>query len=132
MTGDLNELNRSLGILQGEVRGQTETVRSLQDQWRRQEESASEGRRRLYESIEGFKGEVGKRMAYLEQQSEMHTNQFSIFAPTIKEWETMKEQTRGAARLGRAMYVVVVGLVVGLTWLATHLHDLFTAAPPKP
>lgn len=125
MPDRMDDTSRAIGNLEGALRAQGEDIRKLTTAIEQRDTQAGEGRRRLYNSFESFKDSVSKRLTLLELQSEQHTNSLSLITPTVQEWQEMKAQTAGAAKLGRVIYVVLSAIAAGLAATAWHLIELF-------
>src|SRR5579862_4758615 len=126
MPGNMDEVSRIIGNIEGEIKGQRRALSDYIDESRRVRGEAAEDRRELLTAFSNFKNDTDKRLAKLEQCSEDHSNKLSLIIPTIEEWEILKAQTRGAAKLGRIVYLMMTGLIVAVTWTLAHLYQLFS------
>ena len=124
MTDD--RIERALGDLQG-------TVRSLSEQWRRQDEAAASGRQVLYERFEMLAGQLLKMSHALESVTvdvaELRNDLKTEVMPTIDLYRMETARRLGVLSAGRVMWTFLVGVAgaVGFT-----VHEMLQFLTKKP
>src|SRR5258705_11992739 len=107
---------QALGDLQG-------TVRSIQEQWRRQDESANAGRRGVYERLEPLTQQVMRMSANFESVAqdvaELKNDIETEVMPTIDAVKMATAKQSGAMWAGKIFWSVVVGSA-GAIGFAVH------------
>lgn len=103
-----NVLLRAFGNLEG-------TVAAMATQWRRQEESAAEGRRRLYEKFEEVLGRVNtlsNNINNVQQDvAELKNDLETKVMPSIDAYNIKQAERRGAHNMGKLLWVGLLALV---------------------
>ena len=107
---------QALGDLQG-------TVRSIQEQWRRQDESANVGRRGVYERLEKLSQQVVAMSANLDgvtqDVAELKNDIEAEVMPTIDAVKMAAAKQSGAVWAGKIFWSFMVG-VAGAIGFAIH------------
>src|SRR5882762_5549820 len=107
---------QALGDLQG-------TVRSMAEQWRRQDESANVGRRGVYERLEKLSQQVSSMQANLEgvtqDIAELRNEIEAEVMPTIEAVKMAAAKQSGAMSAGKIFWSFMVG-VAGAIGFAIH------------
>ena len=98
----------------------TATVTAFQNNWSTQDERAAQGRRTIYEKVEGF----GHDLQTLKVQVGALTKDVSELKPAVTDWVNVKNQAMGAKTaagiLGNAAYIGAGGLLVVAGWFINH------------
>jgi hypothetical protein len=107
---------RALGELQG-------TVRSMSEQWRRQDENATVGRRALYDRFEGVSQQVTKMSVSLDvvtqDVAELKHDINTDVMPTIDAVRMEAARRLGMMSAGKIFWAFLVG-VAGAVGFAVH------------
>ena len=107
---------RALGDLEG-------TVRSMSDQWRRQDESANVGRRAVYERLEKLSQQVVAMSANLDgvtqDVAELKNDIEAEVMPTIDAVKMAAARQLGALWAGKIFWSFMVG-VAGAIGFGVH------------
>lgn len=118
MPDSVHEMSRAVGALEA-------TVKTLTETWARQDEEATEGRRRLHEKLDELKRQQQALTATVEQQ----TRELAEVKPAIKRFETQRQRQEGAQSLAKLIWGAVVAFAAGLGYLGHELLIFFW--PPK-
>jgi hypothetical protein len=123
----------ALRQMAGQIGELTSSVRSLETNWRNQDEKASNGRAVLHEKLDGLRGDfhlysskldavvadvaamkptVEKAKAMIEDVAEMK--------PTFDEIRTAKQRAIGAIMMSRVLYAIGLALTGGVTWVLSN------------
>lgn len=106
----LRDFARAIGALQA-------SVSTLTQQWRDQDEKASQGRRALYDKIEGLVDDIRT----LEEQVKVAIADIAIMKPIVDGVIEARQQVRGAVKAGRWIHWVATGGGgAGVLWVASH------------
>lgn len=111
-----DDVARALGEMQG-------TVRSMAEQWRRQEEAATTGRQTLYDRFEKLSEQV-LRMSHAvdgltQGQAEIRNDIRNNVKPTIDAYRMEVARRVGILAAGRLMWTILVG-IAGAVGFAVH------------
>lgn len=109
---------QALGNLKG-------TVDAMADQWRRQEQSASEGRRTLHGKVD----DLAKQQASLASQVAQQTLELAEVKPAIKRFEADRQRREGANSMVKLLWGSIIAFATGLGYVAHELMVIFW--PPK-
>ena len=108
---------QALGDLQG-------TVRSIQEQWRRQDESANAGRRGVYERLETLTQQVMRMSANFESVAqdvaELKNDIETEVMPTIDAVKMATAKQSGAMWAGKIFWSFLVGVAGALGFALQH------------
>jgi hypothetical protein len=111
--GDLQAALRQMAGTIGEL---TSTVRSLEMNWRNQDEKASAGRAVLHQKIDALRGDFhgweSKLEAVIADVAEMK--------PTVDEVKIAKQRAIGAFWMSRMLYAAGIALTMGVTWVFSN------------
>lgn len=114
---------RALGDLQG-------TVRSMAEQWRRQDEAASNGRRALYERFDDVVHEVGtvsaKLDAVTQDVAEMKNDIKTEVMPTIDTVRMAAAHRLGVIWAGKIFWAFLIGVAGAVSFAVHELLQYFT------
>lgn len=126
--GDRN-VQRTLGNIEGAIREQSRLLERIDRDAVARDVRAEEQRRALAAEVSSIKTQLGERMTMLEGRmanQELigidHGNKLTMAMPMVEEWRQLREQGRGALKLGRILYLMLatiaagVGAIVGLVW----------------
>lgn len=105
--------NNGLGRM---VAGLAAKVDAFQSNWQEQDRRASEGRKFLYDRIEGFASNV----QLLAHQLDVVVKDVAEMKPAVRDWVTSKNRAEGAAWSARILWVLGGGFVVGIGWVFDH------------
>ncbi|MHC2578247.1 hypothetical protein ACVI1J_009664 [Bradyrhizobium diazoefficiens] len=111
----LRDFARTIGGLQV-------TVNTLTQQWRDQDEKASQGRRALYEKIEGLVDDIRT----LEGQVKAAISDIAFMKPIVDGVIEARQQVKGAVKAGRWVHWLIFGSGGGaaLLWVASHFFTV--------
>jgi hypothetical protein len=100
----LRDMSHSIGGLES-------TVKNMMEMWRQQEQAASQGRRDLHYKFDI----VGKDLAGLTAKVDSAINDIADIKPSVKAFEDAKEQAKGAQKLGKWIWglLMLTGTVIG-------------------
>lgn len=119
--GEVHQISMKLGQL-------SQAVEFMTDMWKRQEESASSGRKALHDKFEHFRDEVGIQISGLSLRVDRLVNgmediekTMSKVEPAVKKYEAEKEREEGARKLGAKL---VAGLTAAAGAIGWGLHEL--------
>jgi hypothetical protein len=106
----------ALRQMAGQLGELTSTVRSLETNWRNQDEKASTGRAVLHTKIDELRSDFhdwkGKLEAVITDVAEMK--------PTVDEVRTAKQRAIGAFMVSRVLYAVGIAMTAGVTYVASN------------
>jgi hypothetical protein len=115
---DTVALNRLVGGLEAKIE-------SFQSNWQEQDRRASEGRKFLYDKMEG----LGRDVQGLTHQVTSVVHDVAEMKPAVTDWVNSKNQAMGARTaasiLGRGTYLLIGGLVMAIGWALAHLPSIF-------
>jgi chromosome segregation ATPase len=97
------------------------TVKHLTETWQRQDQEATEGRRRLHDKID----ELKSQQKTLEETVKKQTEELSEIKPAIKRFEAQRQRQEGAASLFKVMWLAVVAFATGLGYAGHELLQYF-------
>jgi|ERR1700721_1673965 len=98
------------------VAGLAAKVDAFQSNWQEQDRRAAEGRKFLYDRIEGFATNVQA----LAHKLESIDKDVSEMKPAVQDWVASKNRAEGAAWSAKFLWVLAGGVVVGVGWLFDH------------
>lgn len=118
--GEVHQISMKLGQL-------SQAVEFMTDMWKRQEESATAGRKALHEKFEHFRDDIGVQMAGLslrvdrlvDGMKDMDETMTKI-EPAVKKYEDEKLRQEGAKRLGKGLIAALTAAAGGIGW---GLHE---------
>ena len=106
------------------VGGLKSSVDHMSQQWHRQEESASAGRKALHEKFEHFREEVGIQISGLSLRVDRAVDtlkNLEKLEPAVKKYEAEKEREEGAKKLGAKLVTALTAVAGVIGW---GLHEL--------
>ncbi len=116
----------ALGDLQG-------TVRSLTEQWRRQDESANAGRIMLYERFEMLSGQMLKMSHMLDgvtrDVAELRNDIKTKVMPTIDAYRMETARRLGVVWAGRTFWTFLIGAAGAIGFAVHEMLQLFIKKP---
>lgn len=107
---DRKNLDRIVGGLEAKID-------AFQQNWQEQDRRASEGRKFLYEKVEGF----GHNVQMLSNQITMVVRDVAEMKPHVQDWVNSKNRAEGAGVAIKTLWAVGGAFLVGAGWLADHL-----------
>jgi hypothetical protein len=120
------QIAQALGDVQG-------TVRSMMEQWRRQEDTASAGRKALYEKFEGVSAELAKVGAKLDgvtqDVAEVKESIETKVMPTIDAYKLDVAHRGGAWATGKIIWALILALCTAVGF-AIHEVALYFGHSP--
>jgi hypothetical protein len=128
------ETARAIGSLEATVKHLTET-------WKRQDDEATEGRRRLYDKVDELKVEVSRlashtevdelktRVINLAGQVEGLEARVTAIEPRAEEWNNQQQQAIGSKKVMALVWAGMLTFTGAVTAIAIKLLDVFW--PPK-
>jgi hypothetical protein len=121
-----DSVSRALGELQG-------TVRSMADQWRRQDEIANAGRLALYERFESLSMQMlrmsGALDAVTQDVAELRNDVNNEIKPAIDSYRLEAARRLGVLWAGRTMWTFMVGIAGAVGFAAHEMVQFFTRKP---
>jgi hypothetical protein len=108
-----NEESRTMDRIIGGLQAQLE---GFQQNWQEQDRRAAEGRRILYQKIEGF----GNDVIGISHKLEAVINDVKEMKPAVEDWVASKNQAKGAAWSAKIVYVGLGAVGAGALWLFNH------------
>lgn len=118
--GEVHQISMKIGQL-------SNAVEFMTDMWKRQEESASAGRKALHDKFEHFRDEVGLQMAGLSLRVDRLVNSMEDMEktmakvePAVKKYEAEQFREEGAKKLGARLVAGLVAVSGGIGW---GLHE---------
>lgn len=134
-----NGVQRSLGKLEGSLTQVQATLEVMSRDARDRDARADESRERLSGEIASMNMRIQERLSGLDARLSIqealgitHQNQLSIALPMVEEWRTVREQGRGALKLGRVLYLLLATVVAGLGTLIAIVWHYLEKLPPHP
>jgi len=115
--GDINNVSRALGQLEGVTRGLAEQIGNLTNQWLRKDDEATRGRQAMYQKIEDMSSRIGA----LELK-------VGDMKPLVEAGHTAALRASGVRYILRALWLALVALVGALG--ASVLNWLTRPMPP--
>ncbi len=101
----LGDLRQAFGNLQG-------TVHAMADQWHRQENTASAGRKALYERFELMSTQMGRVSSdckvVVEDVAELKNDIEKKIMPTIDSYRSSQDRRGGAMDVGKVMWALIL------------------------
>lgn len=119
MGDSIHDMSRAVGALEG-------TVKNMADQWARQEEAATVGRRVLHEKLDEVKETQTKTTAGLQQLTE----EFTILKPAIKAFQKKQDEAEGMKNLGKILWLGMGGAATVIGYLLHELLSYWKGPPP--
>lgn len=118
------DVARALGDLQG-------TVRSMSDQWKRQEDAAVAGRRGLYERFESLSVQVmsmsHKLDGVTQEVAELRNDIEKEVMPTVDAVRIAAAQKLGAMWAGKLFWSLILGIAGAIGFVVHELLQYLTA-----
>jgi hypothetical protein len=115
--GEVHQISMKLGQL-------SQAVEFMTDMWKRQEESASAGRKALHEKFEHFRDDMGVQVAGLSLRVDRMVDTMTKIEPAVKKYEDEKLRQEGAMKLGKLIWggvLAAAGMMGGaITWGLQH------------
>lgn len=115
MTSD-EATQAALRQMAGQIGELASTVRSLEFNWRNQDEKASTGRAVLHAKIDDLRGDFhswrGKLETAIVDIAEMK--------PTVDEIRAARERAIGALMVSRVLYAAGIVMTGGITWILSN------------
>src|ERR1700678_3549247 len=113
-------MNPPIDPVSSELGNLRATIDNLTTNWERQDRAATEGRRRLYESVDNFKteiresfdsvkSEVRDRMGKVEHTVTQVATDVAEMKPAVQDWKPIKDQAKGAGWATRVLMRAVSG-----------------------
>lgn len=119
-------LSRALGDLQG-------TVRSLSEQWRRQDEAASSGRQALYERFEMLSSQMLRMSGALDvvsqEVAELRNDIKTDIMPTVDAYRLEVARRLGVLWAGRMIWTFLLGIAGAIGFAVHELLQFLTKKP---
>ncbi len=112
--GGIHQISAEIGALKKSVEMMTEL-------WRRQEESATAGRKSLHEKFEALRNQVGLDVAGLSIRVDRLTDKVVLIEPSVRGFSDEKLRNEGAKRLGAKLYAALVIGAGLMGWGANEL-----------
>ncbi len=107
MTPPATDVVRALGDLEG-------TVRSMSDQWKRQEEAATSGRRTVHDRLEVLSSQIIRALAMLDgvQQdvAELKNDIEEKVMPTVQAYKMDVAKKAGAMGTGKLIWGIILAV----------------------
>src|ERR1700678_3904897 len=121
---EVHEVSRILGNLESAVREQSDALKDFKLTWREQDDKATEGRKRLYESFDELKDSTINRMGAVEYQVSTLAADVQEMKPAIADLRLSDAQTKAyasgaitATKLwARIFYGIIGGAVASIIW----------------
>lgn len=114
-----DDVNRALGVLQGEVKFLTDT-------WRQQDATATEGRRALYEKVEV----MIKEMMRLTGRVDAIADELEALKPVVAASDRRHQQAVGSKKIIAIVWTSLIALVSALTAGLLELVHRVWPLPP--
>jgi hypothetical protein len=112
--GEVHQISLRLGQL-------SQAVEMMTDMWRRQEETATAGRKALHDKFEHFRDEVGVQIAGLSLRVDRLVDTMQKIEPAVKKYEDEKMRNEGAKTLGARLWIATTTIAGVVGW---GLHEL--------
>ena len=112
--GDVHQISMKLGQL-------SQAVEMMSDQWRRQEESATAGRKSLHDKFEAFRQETGIQIAGLGLRVDRMVDTMTEVEPAVRAFQDEKLRNEGAKKLGARLWIATSTIAGAVGW---GLHEL--------
>lgn len=106
--------------IEGVVYGLKATVEAFQENWKEQDRRADEGRKILYEKMEG----IGSKVEGLGHQVATVVREVTDMKPAVADWVATKNKAIGASGSARLMWSALGAIVVGIGWLLDHFLSI--------
>ena len=123
----------ALRQMAGQIGELTSTVRSLESNWRNQDEKASNGRAVLHTKIDGLRGDFHQYSSKLDtvaadvaamkptvEKAKALIDDVAEMKPTVDEIRTAKQRAIGAFMMSRVLYAIGIAMTMGVTWVASN------------
>jgi hypothetical protein len=133
MASAVERFSQALGHLQGTVEAMDNTVRAMAEQWRRQDEAATTGRKALYERFEALSIQVAQAVATLNfVKDEMEDLKVEIdqnVMPAVKAFNHSTSYQAGAAWMRKAIWggIATAGTLAG--YYGHAIYKYFSGPP---
>lgn len=121
--------------ISAEIGGLKKAVDMMMQQWDRQEQTATAGRRALHEKFEAFKTDVGLQIAGLSLRVDRLTDKVTLIEPSVTTFkekiESDKEEAlrdEGAKRFRVKVGAFIVACASAVGW---GLHELVSLLHSK-
>lgn len=118
--GEVHQISLKLGQL-------SQAVEFMTEMWKRQEESASNGRKSLHEKFEHLRDEMGVQVAGLSLRVDRVVDSVKVMGdtmakvePAVKKYEDEKLRQEGAKGLGK---MLIGGLTAAAGAFGWGLHE---------
>lgn len=112
---DDHNVLRALGRLEASVSG-------LKEQWERQDNAATEGRRELYRRFDALRDQVIETKNRVDRAMEKIT----LMEPAVQLFRDGQQQLTGASRAAKVLWAALVACAGIVGWA---IHELWHGAP---
>lgn len=106
------------------VGGLSTEIKSFKENWVEQDRRAAEGRKYLYEKMEG----VGREVQGLTHQIAAVVRDVTEMKPAVTDWVNSKNQAMGAKTaasiLGKGVYLLAGGVAALAGWALSHFSSV--------
>lgn len=131
---EINEVSRAIGALQA-------TVANLTTMWERNDREATDGRRRLYDKVDGLQKTVNQLAGRVEFDAlkddvttltarvDHVTTEIAAMKPRLDSVNDTRQQDIGSKKVLALVWGAMIGLAGTFAAIALKLIDLFW--PPK-
>jgi hypothetical protein len=119
-TGGDNDDYRGSNGLGRQVARLDATLRAFQANWQEQDRRAVEGRRTVYDKVEGF----GHQLLDLAHQVTDITKDVAEMRPAVRDWVTAKARAEGVNWAAKVLWAVCGALLFGAGWVIDHVTAL--------
>ena len=112
--GEVHQISMQLGELR-------KAVEFMTDMWKRQEETATLGRKSLHDKFEHFRDDVGLQMAGLSIRVDRLVDTMTEVEPAVRSFKDEKLRQEGAKKLGANLWIATTTIAGVVGW---GLHEL--------
>ncbi|MBN8987406.1 MAG: hypothetical protein J0H42_04120 [Rhizobiales bacterium] len=125
-----SDVQGALREMAGQIGSLTSTVRSLETNWRNQDEKASNGRAVLHAKIDGLRDDFHEYRSKLEnviaevaelkptvEKAKAAIDGVAEMKPTFNDIRVAKERAIGALWVSRIFYAAGIGMTAGVTYV---------------
>jgi len=117
MTGEMNEINRTIGALKA-------SIDYLTAAWGEQDRKATESRRELYCKFEELKTDVTRMIGRVDQLA----SEVAKIDPAVSAFEAARNQSKGARAIMKLIWGALIAGIGGVAYIINEwIHMIWSS-----
>jgi hypothetical protein len=121
MTRDeMSALRGIVADIKAEVAATGAKVETFQQNWREQDRRAMEGRKTLYERVEGY----ARNVQDLAHKVSIVAEDIKEMKPAVEDWKVSKNRAEGAFMSAKVFWLAIGAIIASAGWLFQHFLSI--------